>query len=147
MSTEPDLRSMETITRRSVSATLDGAPYTTRITSRGHALIADEPADHGGADLGMRPHELLLSAIASCTAITMRMYADRKGWKADGITVTANLEREQQGKAIDTRIHLEVDLPKDLPADQRERLLQIARMCPVHRTLESPIHLTSELRA
>ena len=138
---------METITRRSVSAILDGAPYTTRVTSRGHELIADEPKDHGGRDLGMRPHELFLTAIASCTAITLRMYADRKEWEVGPIAVTASLEREQHGKAVETRIHLEVDVSPDLPPDQRERLLQIARACPVHRTLESPIHLTSALRA
>jgi len=137
---------METTTRRSVTATLDGAPYTTRISTRGLEMIADEPADHGGSDLGLRPHELLLSSIAACTAITMRMYADRKQWKVDRIHVTASMEREQHGKAIDTRIHLEVDVPTELPADQRERMLQIARACPVHRTLESPIHITSALR-
>jgi len=137
---------METTTRRSVTATLDGAPYTTRISTRGLEMIADEPADHGGSDLGLRPHELLLSSIAACTAITMRMYADRKQWKVDRILVTASMEREQHGKAIDTRIHLEVDVPTELPADQRERMLQIARACPVHRTLESPIHITSALR-
>lgn len=137
---------MEATTRRSVTATLDGAPYATRITTRGLELTADEPADHGGQDLGLRPHELLLSAIASCTAITVRMYADRKQWVVPSITVTASMERDQVGKAIDTRIHLELELPFDLPAEQRERLLQIARLCPVHRTLESPIHISSALR-
>ena len=137
---------MDTITHRSVTATLDGAPYTTRIQSRGLEMLADEPADHGGSDLGLRPHELLLSSLASCTAITLRMYADRKQWQVGSIGVTATMEREQRGKAVDTRIHLEIDVPKSLPAEQRERLLQIAKACPVHRTLESPIHLSSALR-
>ena len=57
-----------TTTERSVTAVLDGAPYATRLTSRGLELIADEPTDHGGTDQGMRPHELLLGALASCTA-------------------------------------------------------------------------------
>ena len=73
-------------------------------------MIADEPKDHGGRDLGMRPHELFLTAIASCTAITLRMYADRKEWEVGPIAVTASLEREQHGKAVETRIHLEVDV-------------------------------------
>lgn len=137
---------MDNITQRSVTATLDGAPYTTRIQSRGLEMLADEPADHGGSDLGLRPHELLLSSLAACTAITVRMYADRKQWKVESIGVTATMEREQRGRAIDTRIHLEIDIPKTLPDEQRERLLQIARSCPVHRTLESPIHLSSSLR-
>ncbi len=133
-------------TTRSVTATLDGAPYTTRIVSRGKTLIADEPLDHGGTDLGFRPHELFLSALASCTAITMRMYADRKQWHVPSIGVTINMERDQDGAKVDTRISIEVDLPADLPQDQRERLLQIAKACPVHRTLENPIHLNAHLK-
>lgn len=137
---------MDSITHRSVTATLDGAPYTTRIQSRGLEMLADEPADHGGSDLGLRPHELLLSSIAACTAITLRMYADRKQWKLASIGVTATMDREQRGSAIDTRIHLEIDVPGSLSPEQRERLLQIAKACPVHRTLESPIRLSSSLR-
>ena len=136
---------MEQTSHRSVSATLDGTPYTTQITTRGLSLVSDEPADHGGADKGLRPHELLLSALAACTAITLRMYADRKGWDVRPVTVEAHLERTQQGKAIDSKIRLDITLPAHLAPEQRERLLQIARSCPVHRTLESPIHITSEL--
>ena len=135
---------MET-TKRAVTAVLDGAPYRTVLTARGITAIADEPADHGGRDQGLRPHELLLSALASCTAITLRMYADRKQWDTGGITVQAALERTQAGRAVESRIHLEIAFGKEMPADQRERLLQIASACPVHRTLESPIHLTSSL--
>lgn len=133
-------------TTRTVTATLDGAPYATRITARGKDIIADEPLDHGGTDLGFRPHELFLSALASCTAITMRMYADRKQWNVSSIGVTINMERDQDGAKVDTRISIEVDLPADLPQDQRERLLQIAKACPVHRTLENPIHLNAHLK-
>lgn len=132
-------------TKREVLAELSGAPYRTTITARGITAIADEPADHGGRDAGLRPHELLLSALASCTAITLRMYADRKQWDTGGITVQAALERTQAGRAVESRIHLEIAFGKEMPADQRERLLQIASACPVHRTLESPIHLTSSL--
>lgn len=136
---------MET-TKREVLAELSGAPYRTTITARGITAIADEPADHGGQDTGLRPHELLLSALASCTAITLRMYADRKQWDVGAISVNATLERTQTGKEIDSRIHLEIGFGHALPADQRERLLQIAGACPVHRTLESPLHLTRSLK-
>lgn len=136
---------MET-TQRRIAATLDGAPYRTEITARGITAIADEPADHGGQDLGLRPHELLLGALASCTAITLRMYAARKGWDTGGIHVEAVLDRTQEGRAVKSRIHLEVSFGAELPSDQRERLLQIAGACPVHRTLESPIHLTRSLK-
>ena len=128
-------------TQRSISATLDGAPYKTRLESRGISAIADEPIDHGGQDLGLRPHELLLGALASCTAITLRMYADRKQWDVGPIHVDAVMDRDQEGDKIDTRIRLAITLRPDLPADQRARLLQIAALCPVHRTLENPISM------
>lgn len=126
---------------RSVSASLEGAPYATRLESRGITATADEPLDHGGQDLGLRPHELLLGALASCTAITMRMYAERKQWDVGPIHVQALMDRDQEGDKVDTRIRLEITLKPDLPNDQRARLLQIAGMCPVHRTLENPISM------
>lgn len=143
----PTFVPMEKTTQRSVTASLEGAPYTTRVTARGLELIADEPTDHGGQDLGLRPHELLLSGLAACTAITLRMYADRKQWPSSPIHVTANMERTQQGAEVDTRIHLDIELPAELTEEQRARMMQIARSCPVHRTLENPIHLSSGLKA
>jgi len=142
----PDLRTMLNTTTHAVTATLDGAPYATRIVSRGKTLIADEPLDHGGTDQGYRPHELFLSALASCTAITLRMYADRKQWNVPSIGVTVCMERDQDGAKVDTRLSIEVDLPTDLPVEHRERLLQIAKACPVHRTLENPLHLSAHLK-
>ncbi len=140
-----DLRPMPTTTERSVTATLDGAPFATRIATRGMTILADEPLDHGGTDQGFRPHELLLGGLASCTAITLRMYADRKHWVVGHIGVTVDMVREQEGAKVETRLVINVDLPDDLPQDQRERLLQIAKACPVHRTLENPIHLSAQL--
>lgn len=136
---------MATTTERSVTATLDGAPYATRITTRGLELISDEPLDHGGTDQGLRPHELLLGALASCTAITLRMYADRKGWVVPSIGITVKMDRTQEGAAVETNMTISVDLPKELSDEQRTRLVQIAKACPVHRTLENPIHLKAEL--
>lgn len=140
----PDLGLMTTTTR-TVSATLDGAPYATRVISRGKTIIADEPLEHGGTDKGFRPHELFLAGLASCTAITLRMYADRKEWSVDEIGVTVTMDRDQEGAKVDTRITIALDLPSDLTGEQRQRLLQIARACPVHRTLENPIHLSAHL--
>ena len=136
---------MEHTSHRSVTAVLEGAPYTTRITARGLAVVADEPIDHGGRDQGPRPHELLLSSLAACTAITLRMYADRKQWNTGAITIEARLERIQRGREIESRIHMDIGFGTALLPEQRERLLQIARSCPVHRTLESPIHLSTAL--
>lgn len=128
-----------------MTATLDGEPYATRITTRGLELIADEPADHGGMDLGMRPHELFIASLASCMAITMRMYAERKGWPGQGISVHASMDRSQHGREVNTTIDLDIRLPEGMTQEQRERMLQISKMCPVHRTLESPITLNANL--
>lgn len=137
---------MEHTSHRSVTATLDGAPYTTRITTRGITIVADEPADHGGQDAGPRPHELLLASLASCTAITLRMYADRKQWNVGAITVHATMDRTGSGKDVESRIHMEVGFSAPIERPWMERLLQIADACPVHRTLEGAIHISSSLQ-
>jgi len=141
----PTFAGMEHTSHRSVTATLDGAPYTTRITTRGLTVVTDEPLDKGGRNEGPGPHELLLGGLAGCTAITLRMYCDRKQWDVGAISVEASLEREQRGRDIESRIHMDVSFGNPLSAEQRERLGQIARSCPVHRTLESPIHLSSAI--
>ncbi|HEV3378419.1 MAG TPA: OsmC family protein [Thermoleophilaceae bacterium] len=113
---------------------------------RRHHLTADEPKDHGGDDSGPSPQELLAASLASCTAITMEMYAQRKGWDVGDITVDVDYEPAQRGSP--TRFRMVVELSKELPEEQRERLLQIAAKCPVHRTLEGEVMFeeTVELR-
>jgi putative redox protein len=104
---------------------------------RDHRLTADEPKDHGGGDSGPSPQELLAASLASCTAITIEMYAARKGWDVGEVTVDVRYEPAQRGSP--TRFTMEVEMPKELPEDQRERLMQIAAKCPVHRTLEGEV--------
>jgi putative redox protein len=104
---------------------------------RDHVVVADEPTDNGGDDSGPSPQELLAASLASCTAITMEMYANRKGWNVGEVVVDVNYEPAQRGSP--TRFQLEVRMPKDLPDEQRERLMQIAAKCPVHRTLEGEV--------
>jgi putative redox protein len=133
---------MDTHSRRSVTASLEGEPYTTRISARGLETLADEPADQGGADLGLRPHELLLGALSSCVAITLRMYAGRKDWTITPFKVHAHMDRQQHGASVESAIHVELELPGHLTAEQRQRLQEIAAKCPVHRTLENPIALS-----
>ena len=108
-----------------------------QIEIREHELTADEPNDQGGDDSGPSPQELLAASLASCTAITMEMYANRKGWDMGEVAVDVNYEPAQRGSP--TRFKMEIQLPKELPEDQRERLLQIAAKCPVHRTLEGEV--------
>jgi putative redox protein len=107
------------------------------IEVREHELVADEPTEHGGTDTGPSPQELLAASLASCTAITMEMYATRKGWDIGDVAVDVDYEPAQRGSP--TKFRMNVLLPKELPEDQRERLMQIAAKCPVHRTLEGEV--------
>jgi putative redox protein len=104
---------------------------------RDHTVTADEPKDSGGGDTGPSPQELLAASLASCTAITMEMYAQRKGWDIGEVTVHVDYEPAQRGSP--TRFSLVVNFPKELPEDQRERLMQIGAKCPVHRALEGEV--------
>ena len=137
---------MESRSQRSVIATPEAATYTTRIAARGHEIIADEPAEKGGSDLGMTPHEMLLGALVSCTSITLQMYARRKEWDIMPMKVHAFMDRSQKGAEVDTVILVELEFPERLSQEQRTRLKQIAAKCPVHRTLHSAIRIEMEER-
>lgn len=114
----------------------DRARYHTDINAKGHRMIADEPADLGGTDHGPGPYELLQSALGACTAITVRMYADKKEIPLESITVNLSHEKiaGEGGGKID-RITREIKLVGDLSEEQRTKLLEIADKCPVHKTL------------
>jgi putative redox protein len=107
------------------------------IKIRDHTVEADEPKDHGGEDAAPSPQELLAASLASCTAITMEMYAQRKGWDIGDVSVDVDYEPAQRGSP--TRFTMTVNFPKELPEDQRERLMQIGAKCPVHRVLEGEV--------
>jgi putative redox protein len=104
---------------------------------RRHRLIADEPLDSGGDDEGPSPQELLAASLASCTAITMEMYAKRKGWNVDGLTV--DVDYTPAGRGSPTRFKLVMTMPAHLTDEQIEKLRVIANRCPVHRTLEGEV--------
>jgi putative redox protein len=124
-----------------VSAIIGTDHFRTEITVGGKMVIADEPEELGGTDLGPAPGEFLMISLASCTAITLRMYADRKNWPIEKIIVEVNFEKVDN-KTIFKR---EVQLTGDLTEDQRARLLQIANACPVHKTLTNPIEIQTSL--
>lgn len=117
-----------------------------------HRLVADEPERIGGTDSGPDPYGLLLAALGACTSMTVRMYADRKGLALTGVTVELRHEKVhaqdcedcEKGAKID-RIERRLQLQGDLDEAQRQRLLQIADMCPVHRTLESKVQIVTAL--
>ena len=102
-----------------------------------HTVLADEPEESGGSDSGPNPQELLAASLASCSAITMEMYAQRKGWDIGDVVVDVGYEPSQRGSP--TKFTMTVRLPKELPEDQRERLMTIVAKCPVHRTLEGEV--------
>ena len=113
----------------------DGFRHVVKV--RSHELSIDEPRDTGGTDTAPSPQELLAASLASCTAITMEMYANRKGWEVGEMTVSVDYEPAQRGSP--TRFNMVVKMPKELPEDQRQRLMQIAAKCPVHRALEGEV--------
>jgi putative redox protein len=111
--------------------------YTHDLAIREHHLTADEPSEVGGEDEGPSPQELLAASLASCTAITMEMYAKRKGWNVDGLEIDCLYTPAERG--CPTRFELVYRMPPHLSEEQVERLQIIAAKCPVHRTLEGEV--------
>jgi putative redox protein len=111
--------------------------FTHDLKVRQHRLTADEPEAHGGEDQGPSPQELLAASLASCTAITMEMYATRKGWDVAGMEVDCDYTPAERG--CPTNFKLVMRMPAHLSEEQVERLRIIAAKCPVHRTLEGEV--------
>jgi putative redox protein len=122
-------------TLRASATQLEGFRHVVTIGS--HTITSDEPKDRGGDDTGPSPQELLAASLASCTAITMEMYAKRKGWNVAGLRVDVNYTPAERG--CPTRFDLVMRMPAHLSEDQIERLQVIAAKCPVHRTLEGEV--------
>jgi putative redox protein len=107
------------------------------IRIRDHQLTIDEPTDKGGEDQGPSPQEMLAASLAACTAITMEMYAKRKGWDVGDVEVSCDYTPAERG--CPTRFNLVTRFPDTLTEEQVERLRVIAAKCPVHRTLEGEV--------
>ncbi len=110
---------------------------------REHQLTVDECVAAGGEDAGPDPQELLAASLASCTAITMEMYADRKGWEIGEVEVEVQYTPAERG--CPTRFELVLRLPEEMPAEQVERMRVIAAKCPVHRTLDGEVMFEERL--
>lgn len=106
--------------------------YTQHIRARTHAFLADEPPDNHGTDAGPAPYELLLAALASCTSLTLRMYAERKGWRLGSIHVDARFSRDDCGLE---NIERTITFGESLTPEQLQRLGEICEKTPVTKTL------------
>ena len=141
--------------RHQVTTQIGKSGYVTDIMAAGHSLVADEPPSMGGTDLGPAPYDLLMAALGTCKAMTLRMYSDRKQWPLEAVTVQLNHKKidaadcetcqTKEGKL--DQFDCEIDLSGELDDQQKKRLLQIADRCPVHRTLHSEIIVRSKLKS
>jgi putative redox protein len=126
---------------RAVSRGDEGLKQT--VSVRNHSVAADEPADKGGSDTGPTPQELLAASLASCTAITMRMYAARKEWDTSGLEVEVEYEGAAKGERSIFDVTLRV--PASLDDEQAQKLRVIAGKCPVHRALVGEVEVRDRL--
>jgi uncharacterized OsmC-like protein len=129
------------------------AGFAQEISTGSHRLTSDEPVDAGGAGSGPSPYDLLLSALGSCTSMTLGVYARRKAWPLESITVRLRYSRihavdcaecETKEGMLD-RVDVDIELAGTLTEEQRSKLLEIANKCPVHRTLVSEINIRTHL--
>ena len=127
--------------------------YKAEIISGNHLFFADEPVSAGGTDTGPNPYEYLLAALGSCTALTLRLYANNKKWPVDAIEVRVSHSNDYLKDCEDCpdkeakieHIDIKIKLTGDLTQEQRARLLDISTRCPVHKTLESGLKMDSSL--
>ena len=119
-------------------------PYKVEILSpTGNVVIADEPVEMGGMDLGFSPKELLASALAACTSATVKMFADRKKWDLDEVNVQIELDHNaQENKTV---IHRSIEFVGELDEKQKKRLLVVAGACPIHKILNHPIDIITQI--
>ncbi len=136
-----------------VSATTGAEGFRTEIDAAGHALVGDEPASVGGTDAGPSPYDLLAAALASCTTITLQLYARRKELPLTRVTVGVRHNKIHARDCADCETRVgrvdefkrQIALEGDLDEAARRRLLEIADLCPVHRTLNKEVRIVTTL--
>ena len=126
---------------RNVETQFGSGAYDQGITVGSHHLMSDIDASKGGGDSGPSPHEYLAAALASCTGMTLKMYAGRKSWGLENAIVTVNISRTDEVE----RFTRTISLVGNLDAEQTARLLEIANKCPVHKALIGTIEIDTQL--
>ncbi|HEX6927534.1 MAG TPA: OsmC family protein [Longimicrobiaceae bacterium] len=132
-----------------VSVRVGASGFRAEISARGHTLVADEPVDVGGTNEGPTPYDYLAAALGSCTAMTIRIYADRRGWPLQSVTVRLTHSREHERDCEECeaspvgidQFTRKIELVGDLTEEQREGLLRIADRCPVGQTLQRGLRI------
>jgi len=118
--------------------------YRTEIQANTHHFIVDEPISMGGKDLGPNPGELIAASLAACSSITVKMYADRKGWDLEEAFIEVDFQKDAKSNL--THFTKNIRLKGNLDEEQKQKLYEIASKCPIHRLLTHPIEITSELK-
>ncbi|KRD58745.1 hypothetical protein ASE40_20770 [Flavobacterium sp. Root935] len=124
-------------------ATIGKQKYKTEIQTGNHIIMADEPIEVGGQDLGFTPTELLESSLAACSAMTIRMYADKKGWDLDKVEIKVGFKRNLATNQI--TFTKEIQLYGKLDDDQRQRLLEMGSKCPIEKVITGNVLVASKL--
>ena len=129
----------------SVTVTSTATPWRADLTDGTHRWHADEPASVGGGDTGPSPMQMICGALGACTVITVQMYAARKQWPLTGVEVT--VLKNARGKPADgaTELDRQIRLAGELSAEQRERLLDVANKCPIHKLLSGTVRIATAL--
>jgi putative redox protein len=129
---------------RKIVATIGTQNYKMEIKTDTNTLISDEPIDKGGQDLGFSPSQLLAGSLASCTAATIQMYAQRKEWLVESICVTVHYDlNTEDGNSY---FEKEIQICGTLSEEQLKRLHIVADKCPIHKAITNPIHITSKIK-
>ncbi len=124
-------------------ATIGKQKYKTELQSRNHIVIADEPVEVGGQDFGFTPSELLQSSLAACSAMTIRMYADRKKWELEKVIINVGFKRNISTGEVTFK--KEIELFGNLTNEERQKLLEMGSKCPIEKMIKGTIIVDSQL--
>jgi putative redox protein len=128
---------------RAAVVTTAGGKFRQQVRIGSHVLVADEPVEDGGEDAGPAPHEWILAGLAACTSMTVKLYADRRGWPLESAEVSVSGSHVEGAFVLTREVHF---VGPQLTDEHRTRLLEIANKCPVHKSLTGPIRIETSLR-